>query len=82
MLVETCRKLKPEGLHLKCTYEGKEIDCNEPLVTGTHVSWECLLGYAPESPAKMKELFCDEEGEWSGVLNKCFPGKNYKLSFS
>lgn len=36
---------------------------------------ECLPGYAPEFPVKQPHLFCDEEGEWTGLLHRCVPGK-------
>ncbi|XP_065208511.1 uncharacterized protein LOC135837231 [Planococcus citri] len=70
---KTCRKLFPEGVHLKCSYEGKLIDCEDTLVAGTLVHYECYPGYAPEFPIKSKELLCDEEGEWNGPLLRCNP---------
>lgn len=77
MFLEKCRPLTSDSLDLKCTLDGKIVDCSMPSTPGTTLTPSCKVTHSipnggVESPV---ELLCLPNGEWRGALYTCTPSK-------
>ena len=59
----------------RCVNKGGEVDCTKPMRPGTRARVKCKPSYITTSPYTHKEIFCTDQGQWSGELLYCEPGK-------
>ncbi|XP_060840496.1 uncharacterized protein LOC132921476 isoform X1 [Rhopalosiphum padi] len=84
LCVKMCPPLLSDSLDIKCTLNGKSVNCSNPSIPNTIALPSCKPTYiAPigleETPF---ELICQSNGTWNNRLYKCKPycGKVYTNS--
>lgn len=58
----------------ECTLNGVNVNCSEPLRSGTIASIKCRNRYESANPADGRQMVtCDEEGQWTPKPQICTP---------
>ena len=79
---ELCPPLVSLNVYIRCFNGDKDIDCSKPMRLGTRAKGECKPFSTQIRPLPYTDIFCTNDGQWSGELLECLPGKTLSLEVS